>query len=95
MAGKFMHRGAIIDSIKSEQRTQAIRKRLGQTQHPIEAVVCGCPDPTCGAFHAVRTERTIPTTAEADRALLDDKKIRKASKRVFRAIADRKKRNKN
>ena len=94
MAGKFMLRGAIIDSIKSEQRAQAIRKRLGQTMHPIEAVVCGCPDPTCGAFHTIRIERTIPTPSEADRALLDDKKTRKASKRVFRAIATRKKRNK-
>ena len=94
MAGKFMLRGAIIDSIKSEQRAQAIRKRLGQARHPIEAVVCGCPDPTCGAFHTVRTERTIRTPAEANRALFDDKKIRKASKRVLRAIAARKKRNK-
>ena len=29
MAGKFLRRGAIIDTIKSEQRTNAMQKRRG------------------------------------------------------------------
>jgi hypothetical protein len=92
MAGKFLKRDAIIDTVKSEHRTHAIRKRRGLTQHPISAHSCGCPDPNCGAFHVIRTERTIPTAEEADAALTADKRARKASARVRKANAPRKKR---
>lgn len=81
MAGKFHKRDAIIDSVKSEHRTNAIRKRSGLARHPIRAEWCGCSDPGCGAFHMIRTERVIPTAAEADATLTADKKGRKAKKR--------------
>ncbi len=82
MAGKFMRRAAVVDSVKSEQRTNAMRKRAGQTRHPISAHACGCPDPGCGAFHLIRTERTIPTPDEADASLVADKKQRKRIKKA-------------
>lgn len=90
MAGKFLLRDAIIDSVKGEHRTNAIRRRQGLTRHPIAAVSCGCPDPGCGAFHIIRTERVIPTVAEADAALAADKAARKATKRAGKSNVTRK-----
>jgi hypothetical protein len=95
MAGKFLKRGAIIDSVKSEHRTNAIRKREGLTRHPISAHSCGCTDPNCGAFHLIRTERTIPTTEEAIATLVRDKKARKTSARVQKVHVTRKKQKPN
>ena len=80
MAGKFLRRGAIIDSVKSEHRTNAIRKRKGLIRHPIRAYSCGCPDPNCGAFHLIRTEITIPTPDECAALLAQDNRIRKPSR---------------
>ena len=80
MAGKFLRRGAIIDSVKSEHRTNAIRKRKGLTRHPISAHSCQCPDPNCGAFHLIRTERTIPTPEECETLLAKDNRVRKPRK---------------
>jgi hypothetical protein len=91
MAGKYLQRDAIIDTIKSEHRTNAIRKRSGLTRHPIRAVSCGCPDEICGAFHQIRTERLIPTSAEAVASLVADKAVRKAFKRAKQASQARKK----
>jgi hypothetical protein len=79
MAGKFLERDAIIDTVKSEHRANAIRKRRGLTRHPILGVACGCPDPSCGAFHLIRTERTIPTPVECEALLAADNKTRKAN----------------
>jgi len=92
MAGKFLMRDAIVGTVKNEHRTNAIRKRRGLTHHPISAHSCGCPDPSCGAFHLIRKDRTIPTTEEADAALVADKRVRKGSKRFGKAIAGRKRR---
>jgi hypothetical protein len=92
MSGKFLRRDAIIDSVKSEHRTNAIRKRRGLTRHPIIATSCGCPDPQCGAFHQILTERIIPTAAEADASLSADKATRKQAKRTQRSNAASKKR---
>ena len=92
MAGKFLERAAVVDLVKSEQAANARRKRQGLTQHPLRAVVCGCPDPACGGWHVVETERTIPTAAEADTAFVADKQVRTASERVRRASAARKRR---
>jgi hypothetical protein len=78
MAGKFLKRDAIIDTVKSEHRINAIRRRKGKSQHPITVTSCGCPDPRCGAFHIIRTERTIPNAEEADALLAARKKKRKA-----------------
>jgi hypothetical protein len=91
MAGKFLRRGAIVDTIKSEHRTNAIRKRSGLTRHPLLAVSCGCPDPNCGAFHMIRTERVIPTIEEADESLASDKAKRKAFERIRKASSARRK----
>lgn len=68
MAGKFMRRGAIIDTIKSEERTNAIQKRNG-TSFAVTTTACGCPDPNCGAWHTIRDERPLPTAEEADATL--------------------------
>jgi hypothetical protein len=80
MAGKFLERDAIIDLVKSERRANAIRKRRGLTQHPILGVSCGCPDPSCGGFHLIRTERTIPTPEECAALLSEGNKSRKTSR---------------
>ena len=91
MAGKFLKRDAVIDSVKSEHRTNAIRKRRGLARHPTSAHSCGCPDPGCGAFHLIRTERTIPTAEEANAALVANKKARKALARAQKVKKVRKK----
>jgi len=80
MAGKFLRRGAIIDTIKSEQRTNAIAKRTGLKKHPVRVTPCGCPDPNCGAWHTILTDRTIPTADEAKQLLARDKQKRKYRK---------------
>ena len=84
MAGKCLRRGAIIDTVKSEQRTNAIQKREGLTQHPVRVTSCGCPDPNCGAWHTILTDRTIPTAEEAANLLVQDKERRKFRKLLLR-----------
>lgn len=80
MAGKFLKRNAIIDTIKSEERTNAIQKRSGLTKHPVRVTSCGCPDPNCGAFHVIETDRTIPTPDECEARLAEDNRRRKTVK---------------
>ena len=80
MAGKFMKRGAIIDTVKGEHRINAVRKRKGLTRHPIRTSACGCLDDNCGAFHIIETHRGIPSAAEADARLAEDKKRRRAKR---------------
>jgi hypothetical protein len=80
MAGKFLRRGAIIDTIKSEQRTNAIQKRKGLTQHPVRVTSCGCPDPNCGCWHTILTDQTIPTDEQCKEMLAHDKQVRKYRK---------------
>jgi hypothetical protein len=80
MAGKFLRRGAIIDTIKSEQRTNAIQKRNGLKKHPVRVTSCGCPDPNCGAWHTILPASTVPTTAECKQLLARDKQSRKYRK---------------
>jgi hypothetical protein len=81
MVGKFLRRAAVVDLVKSEHRTNAIRKRAGLEKHPITATVCGCPDEICGGWHTIRTNRTIPTADEAKQTLAKAQKARKATKR--------------
>lgn len=95
MAGKFLRRGAIVDTIKSEQRTNAIQKRGGLTQQPVTVTPCGCPDPNCGCWHTILTERTIPTAEEADTELAIKKKESKASKRLGKPKMSRNKAKKS
>lgn len=75
-----MGRDAVISTIKSAERTNAMQKRNG-TNHPVHAVVCGCSDPHCGAFHRAVVERTLPTPEEADATL----KTAKSAKRSVAA----------
>ncbi|GKT20114.1 hypothetical protein AVHY2522_24820 [Acidovorax sp. SUPP2522] len=79
MSGKFMGRDAVISTIKSAERTNAMQKRSG-TNHPVRAVVCGCSDPHCGAFHRLVKDRTLPTREEAD-AILKTIKLERRSAR--------------
>lgn len=79
MAGKFLRRGAIVDTIKSEERTNAIQKRMG-TSHPVRVTSCGCPDPNCGAWHTIITDRTLPTAAECADAIKKNSRSKKAAK---------------
>lgn len=80
MAGKFLRCGAIVDTIKSEHRTNAIQKREGLTQHPVTVTSCGCPDPKCGCWHTIGTERTFPTPQQAAERLAIGKRARNAAK---------------
>lgn len=79
MAGKFMGRDAVINTIKSAERTNAMQKRNG-TSHPVHAVVCGCSDPHCGAFHRIVKDRTLPTREEADATLKTVKLERRSAR---------------
>ena len=85
MAGKFLKRDAIIDTVISEQRMNALRKRTGMTKHPVRVTSCGCPDPSCGAFHMIIDERTIPTPEECAVLITNDNKSRKSPRKGPRA----------
>lgn len=76
MAGKFLKRGAIIDTIKSEERMNALQKRTEHTTYHVDVVSCGCPDDNCGAFHVLRTERPLPSVEEAEQILLSHRQKR-------------------
>lgn len=81
MAGKFLERDAIIDSVKTEHRMNAIRKRMGLAHHPFRVFSCGCPDPACGAAYVIDKSRRIPTCEECKALLTRDNRIRKPKKR--------------
>jgi hypothetical protein len=81
VAGQFLKRGAIVDIIKSQERTNALQRRDGLTQHPVTFTICGCPDPDCGGWHTIVLGRKIPTEAECAGAL----KAGKAARRVGKA----------
>ena len=74
MAGKFLKPGALVDTIRSEQRMNAVRKRSRLANHPVSVTSCGCPDPNCGAWHTIIMERTIPTVEECATLISDDNK---------------------
>ena len=69
MVGKFLKRGAIIDTIKSEEKMNSLQARSGEQRYHVDAVSCGCPDDNCGAFHLLRTNRPLPSPSEADATL--------------------------
>jgi hypothetical protein len=69
MVGKFLGKDAIVDLKKSEERTNAIRKRTGKIRHPTRAVVCGCETPSCGGWHVIDENRVIPTEEECSETL--------------------------
>lgn len=80
MAGKFMKRGAVVDTIKSEERTNALQKRNG-TNFAVRTTICGCPDPNCGAWHTILEERPLPTPEEAAATLKKHKAAQHTNKR--------------
>lgn len=69
MAGKFLSRNAIIDTIKSEARMNSLQNRSAGPRYHVDTVSCGCPDDNCGAFHAIRSDRPLPSPGEADATL--------------------------
>jgi hypothetical protein len=81
MSGKFLGRGAIIDTIKSEERTNAIQKRSG-TRHPVRVTPCGCPAPNCGAWHTLLKDKTLPTQEEAEATLKAAKTATQAARKA-------------
>lgn len=77
MSSPFLGRTAIVDIIKSRERTNAIQKREGLLDHPVRFTVCGCPDPKCGGWHTIETDRKAPTAEECQRLIKADKVKRK------------------
>lgn len=77
MAGKFLRRDAIIDVVKSAERTHAIQKRDGLSGHPVRFTTCGCPDPSCGGWHTIDLRHTVPTAERCDDIIRADNRRRK------------------
>jgi hypothetical protein len=68
MAGKFMKRAAVIDTLKGSEAVNSRQKRDG-TKFAVRTVQCGCPDPGCGAFHVIEKARPLPTQEQAEATL--------------------------
>lgn len=81
MSRPFLGRSAIVDIIKSRERTNAIQKREGLSGHPVRFTVCGCPDPNCGGWHTIETDRRAPTPEDCDRLIKEDNLVRKPKRR--------------
>ena len=81
MSRQFLSRGEIVDIVRSRDRTNSIRKREGLSDHPVSFTVCGCPDPNCGGWHTIVMDRTVPTPADCEARLREDKKARRVAKR--------------
>lgn len=79
MSRPFLGRSAIVDIIKSQERTNAIQKRGGLQGHPVTFTVCGCPDEGCGGWHTIRTDRTVPTADDCTAIIEADNAKRKRS----------------
>jgi hypothetical protein len=74
MAGKFLNGKQMYDLKKSEERTNAIQKREGKEGYQVDAVVCGCPCPTCGGWHTIDETRPLPTREECEELLKEHNK---------------------
>jgi hypothetical protein len=77
MAGKFLKRNAIIDTLKSAEKVNSIQARQGKERYHVDTVPCGCSDDNCGAFHIVRTDRPLPSATEADSTLLAQRRAKR------------------
>jgi hypothetical protein len=77
MSHPFLGRSAIVDIIKSKERTNAIQKREGLTDRPVRFTVCGCPDPNCGGWHTIEADRKIPSSKECTAVIKADNMARK------------------
>lgn len=81
MSSPFLGRSAIVDIIKSRERTNAIQKREGLMEHPVQFTVCGCPDPNCGGWHTIKTDRKVPSDSECVQIIKTDNTQRKRTRR--------------
>lgn len=73
MAGKFMNRNAVINTIKSQERMNAQQTREGSNNH-VHATICQCSFPDCGAFHTADENRPLPTIDKCDKIIQSHKK---------------------
>ena len=80
MSKPFLGRGAIVDAIKSRERTNSRQKREGLTEHPVRFTVCGCNDPNCAGWHTIETDRTVPSPEQCVEILRADNQARKPKK---------------
>ena len=78
MPGPFLKDKELYDLRKSEERTNAIRKREGKENFHVHTVVCGCPDPTCGGWHTMDETRPLPSSEKCDEILKQHNKIKKS-----------------
>jgi predicted nucleic acid-binding Zn ribbon protein len=69
MAGKYLNGKQMYDLKKSEERTNAIKKREGKENYHVDAIVCGCPCPVCGGWHEIDETRPLPTREECEELL--------------------------
>lgn len=79
MSNPFLGRRAIVDAVKSNERTNAKQRRDGLTDHPVTFTVCGCPDANCAGWHTIETDRKVPSGEECVAILKADNKARKAN----------------
>lgn len=81
MAGKFVNGRGMQDSVLTEARMNAARRRQGLERHPLHGYFCQCPSPACGAMYFIDTNRTILTPEEAEQALRDHSKKQNEERR--------------
>ena len=74
MTGKFLTPGEMADLKRSQDKTNTAQKRDGTTEFHTDLIVCGCPDPNCGGWHAVDINRPLPNEEMAKQLLKDDNK---------------------
>jgi hypothetical protein len=72
MSRPLLGRSAIVDTIESKERTNAIQKREGLTEHPVRFSVCG--------WHTIETNRKVPSQDECAEMLKADNSARKIKK---------------
>jgi hypothetical protein len=85
MSNPFLGRNALIDFIKSKERTNAEQKRNGLANHPVRFTICGCPDPSCAGWHTIETERLIPSQSDCLDLLKAHKSKRKTKTRLIKS----------
>lgn len=88
MSRPFLGRSAIVDIVKSKERTNAIQKREGLADYPVKFTVCGCPDPNCGGWHTIETGRKVPTSLECEAAIKADNAARRRKKNANKATGE-------
>jgi hypothetical protein len=80
MSKPFLGRAAIIDVIKGRERTNAMQKREGLTDHPVRFTICGCPSPNCAGWHTVEMDRRVPSPEECAQIIRTHNALRRRKK---------------